>query len=125
MFFIAYTFKGLQGVCKTSHSTCRTNAILKYFVPRTEDHNFVLTVLDFPNRAYLTCFTQISLWDGDAFVLCNKRMSEDKKFHFINTSNLADHTSLLNILLTCSKRLERCCIEYLVRKASCFTSIVC
>ena len=50
----------------------------------------------------------VTLWSCDAFHLCQFRLPADVTFDVIDTSNLADHVSLLNLLVACQPRLRKC-----------------
>jgi len=49
----------------------------------------------------------VSFWSCDAYYLCQLGLSPDIKFDVIDTSNLSDHTSLLNVLVCCGQRLKK------------------
>jgi len=49
----------------------------------------------------------VALWSCDAFHLCQFGLTSDVKFDLIDTSNLSDHTGLLNVLVTCGQRLKK------------------
>ncbi len=48
--------------------------------------------------------SQVTLWDGDALQLCTTRLASHT-FDAIDTSNLADHVGLLNLLVCAGPRL--------------------
>jgi len=48
-----------------------------------------------------------TFWSGDAFNVCHSRLSSDVLFDVISTSNLIDHVGLLNLLVTCQRRLKK------------------
>jgi len=49
----------------------------------------------------------VALWSCDAFHLCQFGLATDVKLDIIDTSNLTDHSSLLNLLVACGQRLKK------------------
>ncbi|XP_031572249.1 uncharacterized protein LOC116306350 isoform X2 [Actinia tenebrosa] len=65
-----------------------------------------LLVKRFQQFKTATTFT-VFFWTGDGLLLCTSRLPQGMRFDVIDTSNVADHIGLLNILVCCSPRLKR------------------
>lgn len=58
----------------------------------------------------------VALWSCDAFHLCQFGLTPDIKFDVIDSSNLSDHTGLLNLLAVCGHRLKKLVVSFLLVK---------
>ena len=64
--------------------------------------------MSFTDKHHLspTLVLLVTLWTGDALALCTIGFPPEMLFDVIDTSNLSDHTGLLNVLVCCGPRLK-------------------